>query len=382
MKNYLFLTILLSASAHAQVTTPTEDAIAAQINTTKDLTDRLLRKLDQPETTTPVNIVDYRNFKKKFQAKIEIALTQYEGELKNDVFKRVSVYLDRYNAIATSKEYSEDQKQAILGQQRELIQNHLGEVSAIYQADLQKLYDLEGGVADHLDAKFISVSDNDDLGCYFAKHMKNVHKNDVGVLQILVVDGNGASAVVQKDCVIKTTRDLEIDQFGDRASKDGFLKLGDYAGTQKISDDGLDSSGDNYYGDDKKFTYSAYDGYFFVPKDNLKSAENDFAKTAFQSVTYPEWRKVCESQLCFSFVASEISLYLTTIGDSIDRDLEFKLADGNVVKLTGLRRFITKNPNDQTDDFEFADTMLARQLSSIEYPADYKTLNYDTGAAQ
>jgi hypothetical protein len=372
MKKISTLTFLFSLGlplfAQAQVTTPTTDSeIAAQVNTTKDLTDRLLRKLDARETNAKVNVTDYLAFKKDFQQKVETALTKFEGELKSDVLPRVAVYLDRYNTIATSTEYPADQKKLTLDEQKSLINAQMDKISTIYQKDLNELYATVAGVPDHFYLKFTAAKDAPDSGCRFSNELRKDQSITVGKGELYAVSLDGQEYLLHQYC-------------GAIEDK-GFSAIHEYPSPSVMRDDaslsffqfGSEEGGEDLYAN-------------VIPLHpfSRKRWERFYRTRLFQEATYPLFRKSCQSQLCFSFVSSELTLFLTGVAQSIDRELVFKLADETTISLKPLLKFAQKYSDYGSEQvvYNFDDSVIFNQLKETEYPADYNTLPYDTGAAQ
>jgi hypothetical protein len=150
------IALLMTHAAWAQqapepVSGSTEQ-IQAQLGVTSNAIqstlERLRNKGKAPDgSVIPVEYqnADYRRKAPALAARIETALGQFRETLKTKILDPIGVHIARYNSIATSKQYSYEQKLPYLAIELKKINEDMVKLSALYRQEVLKLY-AAGGI--------------------------------------------------------------------------------------------------------------------------------------------------------------------------------------------------------------------------------------------
>jgi hypothetical protein len=128
------------------------EQIQAQLGVTSNSIQSTLERLRNKGKAADGSVipVEYQNadFRRKspaLAARIETALGQFRETLKTKILDPIGVHISRYNAIATSGQYSYQQKLPYLAIELKKINEDMDKLSALYRQEVLKLY-AAGGI--------------------------------------------------------------------------------------------------------------------------------------------------------------------------------------------------------------------------------------------
>ncbi|HUP55837.1 MAG TPA: hypothetical protein VM598_00180 [Bdellovibrionota bacterium] len=163
MKTYkLALTLMLTLAAQAQAqgmpqeakpqVSENTDQIKALLDTTSNSKDQVLERLRNQGKAADGSVIpveyqnaDYRVKSPAVASRIEAALDQFRATLKSQILDPIGAHITRYNSIATSKQYSYEQKQPYLAIELKKINEDMIRLSGLYRQEVLKLY-VAGGI--------------------------------------------------------------------------------------------------------------------------------------------------------------------------------------------------------------------------------------------
>lgn len=329
----ILLGLGLSLTAHANYGSssgegdPNETAqvINAQVDITKNAIDQMLRKLDETKVEG-YNASDYKKLSPVFKTQVENAMIEFENQFKNNLLKKVSYWMNRYNSIYKNNEHSAEQKEMLLKQQEAVLKSQMELISKEYQKEVLKVY-----IATDLPIVYFDYA----IGIGTLPNP----------LQAIKMIFNGH---VNKKTKVKY-------YFKNFESNESFVlkeRVDDYQY-------GFDKRKHTYnYNDIYKENYSFSLGADYHPKLAAK-----VHNSIFKNTYYPIFKEGCESQICLGLKAGDYSLFLTLVKTNIDRNINFKLLDGKVIHLA------SQNLNID---------LTAQMISNVNYPKSAFDLPFDT----
>jgi hypothetical protein len=137
-----------SFSVHAddqpQTAVDSQAQIGATLNATGDSIQQLLDKMSAQKPHDSFQHADYLAKSAKVQAKIEAAFSNFKQVLANDILPKLESYMADYDSIATSTNYSDSQKAALLSGLHTQLNSLVPTLQNQYQGELLKLYTSAG----------------------------------------------------------------------------------------------------------------------------------------------------------------------------------------------------------------------------------------------
>jgi len=137
-----------SLSVHAddqpQTAVDSQAQIGATLNATGDSIQQLLDKMSAQKPHDTFQHADYLAKSAKNEVKIQAAFSGFKQVLATDILPKLESYMAGYDSIATSTNYSDAQKTALLSGIRTQLNALVPTLQAQYQGELLKLYKSAG----------------------------------------------------------------------------------------------------------------------------------------------------------------------------------------------------------------------------------------------
>lgn len=335
--NTLALTVLLtSMSVSAQEAAETTREINAQTTVTRGHIDNILQRMNERRTDSRFNARDYWAQNPQFKGRVDSALKNFEDELEKGILAKAAYWMNQYNTIATSTEFSPEQKAILLRQRLENIRAQFKTLSQEYQTSLTKVYNIVAGANSKGRFEILTPADK---GVRVSRAFERTVK-------VRYVDGktviNSQVKVAMKDGGEVNRFDLVIDYPGAPL----VIKASTYYGYGEANTvPGVTRN------DDGRFYGVMLDYSTLIDLKRMTTLQN----SVFQRFFYPELRKSCQSMICLGLLSADHTALLTLIKTNLDRTIKMTLADGNEVQLMSLQRDIS---------------LQMSQLARVDYPEE------------
>lgn len=332
----LAVTATMTSNLWAANAIETTEVINAQTQITKGYIDNLLDQVSQKKMDSQFNAKDYLDQTQEAQNKVEAAMLQFETVLEKDILPKASFWIDQYNAIYKSKDYSEEQKRILLSQRFVNLNKQFDLLSVSYKAAIKNVYGLVPFAKEPItyNLSMNSKSYDPTKNATEVAKMSLAYEGKTYVSQNFTMNlkkiDDGGSATVQF-----VTADKKVD------AKDGSYGFSyDSSQTAKVL-----------------FNKSRW---YFVHVDYEKAASDLGVKDSlvddmYKKVVYQKIKGSCVSSICVGLKSAEYTNLLIMIRKLIDRDINLKLADGNTLSIESFDNYI--------------DDSLSL-LSRVDYPED------------
>jgi hypothetical protein len=372
-------TVFICVSAGHAADTPvgTAEAIGAELNTTRAAIDQVVRQMGERSRPAQYNVKDYKAWSPVFRHNIEQGLLGFEAAMKNSVTKKLSFWMDRYNQIYLSPEFSADQKKILLAKQMDIIKSQLIDIEKEYHAEIFKVYQLAGNLPyDYQLTHYYLDSKNP------SKEVKQIYKeyrlvdknkeHDIKsrrgfyVLDVVRLQGGvERSARAQNDFIPGIS-------FADHLEKFINMSGNSYPSQCRGREDFPEN---DYSKAPMPFSLLANsDPYCNDGYERAKIAKSDITTMYIQSskvyfpVSVKKYREIvfpqvfgdCKSELCVGLKSADINFFVTLTSTTIDRNIELKLLDGKSMNIKKL---------------DFNTGIIEWFLTQIDYPV---SLPFDT----
>ena len=339
LKNTVVLGCLaLSSLAQAENTVQTTNEINAQTTITRGAIDNVLERMSQQRPNSAFRATDYWAQNKDFQSKLDKALKTFEDTLVKDIFPKAAFWMDQYNSIYNSTEFTSEQKRILIEQRSLNIKNQFVALSSSYQKAIKALYsmvpyyDLKFGFSKAFTKHLCIESDSDSFQAYYTSNGKVIGgSTSIGVTTFDETKYyNYVKLSVNSSVVIE-----EMDQGS--VPGYGYHQGEECKGRSRVSFE----------------TASMYNGL-----GKLKATRTDLYNGAYRAA-YPAVKGKCRSSICIGLRTGDLVNLLTQIQTKIDRTITMRLASGETLTLN--------SAGERTGEIQ---QMLAR----VDYP---ETLPFD-----
>lgn len=342
LKIKITLALLAANSAYATTPTPTpvpsgagatQSEIGAHVNVIRDTIEDAIRKMDERKGETDFKMKDYWAQLPGFKKQVALAMDEFRQEMGNEksgILGRIALVMNRYNSIYASNSFSPEQKTILLKGAYDYITEQMKGIQTEYESAIQRaIMKVYGNLP-------VSIA--------------------IEVLESYTTDKNEAEKFKSKNCSTK---------------KRYFQNY--YVGYSNIGYDG--KSLDTYgfclyrfrwsdgrtlyeYSDSKENSYQNIQGYsnklYDLPAYKVTLVES------YKKYFYPLVAKGCKSEICVGMRSGDLVFAHTLLHSSINRDLVFKLASGDVVRLISMKKV----------DVNFVNQMLSTSEYPVKLPFD------------
>lgn len=319
----------------------TTQEINAQTTITRGAIDNLLEKINNRQIDTQFNALDYHSQVQAYKNKVEAALVKFEATIAKDVLAKASFWMDQYNAIYKSKDYSPEQKGMLLAQRSVNIKNQFAAISKDYQKAIKEVYTLIPWA--EITPQFIATPA---VGLYHPTRNSNenvrvdlVFNEKTKVSRTFAVKMKASSS---NTLFKRYSADLSFEY----ASKIINTERGYYGYDWEEIKFDKSKTADNYY-------YTSMD--FNEISKKTYSLHDDLISDFYKKIVYPSVKASCKSSICVSLRAADYSSLLVMIKKLIDRNMDVTLADGTKLTIFGSGK---------------DNTVIAKMLSSVDYPEE------------
>jgi hypothetical protein len=318
--NTLALTMLLtSMSVVAQEAAETTREINAQTTVTRGQIDNIIERVNSTKTDSRFNATDYWAQNQDFKNSVDQTMKTFEETLEKGIFPKAAYWMDQYNSIQISNEFSPNQKEILLKQRLENIKNQFALLSKEYQAALKKVYSLiPSASSQSVKFEVLTPSDTAYIGGDFTRQVK---------VKLSIANSRSYNTSVTVTFVGQ-----------DGTYKDIQLIYLDTKVVYNINDYRYGSVPGIFNTTNKNGSAVTLDYQKLITFDKLENLK----KKVFQEAIYPTFKGSCVSTICLGLRASDQASLLTLVKTNLDRNIKLKLADGNVLTLVGLNLPIEK----------------------------------------
>lgn len=330
--------LMIASVAHAQSVAQTTNEINAQATITRGAIDNVLARMSEGRPNSQFRAIDYHAQNRDFQARLQAALVKFEDTLTKDIFPKAAFWMDQYNSVFASTEFSAEQKRILLEQRLANLRNQFKTLSVDYNKAITEMYKLVPSA----DLELKASKDETKAMC---------RETDTDSVDVFY-KANGR--LIGKKATFKFTTYDKHDS--DRISVDlnGVNLFSDIRG-----DYTLDNSVDLIDSTECKGGRRVKVGMqVFLEFTAVKSRLNYLREDLYKSL-YPSLKGQCRSSICIGLRTGDLVNLLTQISTKLDRNIEMRLSSGETVTLTGKR-----------SDLSLIQSMLAR----TDYP---ETLPFD-----
>ena len=311
MKTLLHMTLattLLAGSAFAQEMAETTREINAQTTITRTAVENVISRMGSGNAPTQFNANDYKNEAATFRNELDFSMKRFEDRLNKEVLSQAAFWMNQYNSVYASNEFSPAQKELLLKQRLENIVHQFAALSVKYQGIIREAYSLVPNYDLNLSAEMSSL--------YF-RYDKN-NKQTVSVrLKAGTWSERKSVAMNYGTNYCENTNSTKM-----------YIPL--------LIEGKADSICLPYKLDPKnrKHYYVTMTGAdvqpLFVDNENI-------LKQVFQKAAYKKMKGECRTSICMGLKASDLTGLLTLLKTNIDKNISLRLADGNAVTLEGLK---------------------------------------------
>ncbi len=339
MKTIFLSTVMLAMSVAnaAPMASDTTKEINAQTTITRGQIDNILDKMNRQNNQSAFKASDYYAQTGAFKENIERVLRNFEDKFEKVILPKAAFWMDQYNSIYSSNEFSSEQKKVLLRERKSHISNQFQAITKEYREALKSVY----GLMPRSDFKSPTFE-------YFPE----------------TLEYRGGTIIKQKIKVkIKLNEDVAIND--EITFEDGKIpnRTITFSDGRKETVDASRSGVDSYsYGIDiMEYNPMLSKKYFDVKVnfskirwlDDLVMPQRE--EFIFEKFYYPVMKGTCESSICVGLRAGDLLTLMTLIKSQIDRNISLKLLDGEYLFINGLN---------------FDTTNLSKNLSRVEYPEE------------
>jgi hypothetical protein len=361
------LALLVSAAASAQEApkeTPkkpsdTASEISAQTDITARAIDAVLRKVEDRKVDPSYQAKDYWAWSDAFRPRVEEVMKAFQTYVEGTTLKRLSYWMERYNEIVTSPDYTAEQKKPLLQAQYQQIQGKIQQIEAEYHAEIRKLYAVVGDipygfdVAAVPDQQYVGKGGNSWLKKFANGFVEVDFKHGEWAVSKACLDHYeklgkdtrkySSGRITQFELGVKGYVGVTPYRFCTRDS--GFLRDLREKHTKWVPDPSR--PGTNVQYTDESAVFAELRSTYSLPD-------------LFHARVYPILKEGCASEVCVGQKANDFSHLITLINVTLDRDLVVTLADGQA-KLTVRRAGVP---------IDFANRLLSRTDYPEKLPFD------------
>lgn len=352
---------LTPSSAFAQVSSPKPDPIdasaeiGAQVSLTRDAIEQMLRSLAKKPGDRTFRAADYLEQLPAFQRQIEQGMEQFQSVLSDTILKQVGFWMDRYNQVQLSSQFSSEQKKVLGEQIRTQIDAQMKGITARYHEEIRKAYGLAGALPRNYQYVFkpgkAEVQKGLTLGC--AKRGPN-SKSFRGLTYLVLKDLQGQPVgETPVRCVYYGKKDdYWVVSLGITARAQELIKNESYDPSETYPCRASKDASSNL----PRVLCGIFE------QDATLLFLDDSSRLYFENF-FPAIAGSCRSQICLGLRASDVSTYLGLVATTLDRTLTFRLADGTSIQLPKL-------------GFEIG--LATWFLARVDYPSPYQNMPFDT----
>lgn len=312
LKNAVVLGCLMLASvAQAQDVIQTTSEINAQATITRGNIDNVLERMAESRPSSQFRATDYHAQNSDFQSKLEAALVKFEDTLTKDIFAKAAFWMDQYNSVYASSEFTPEQKAILLAQRMENLKNQFKTLSTEYQAAINKVYglvpnfDLALNYSKTTSKRICAETDSDSVSVFYSSAGKTVGGKAKIALNAYDHDDNDYLDII-----------LDGKMFQQRL----------YNGQTRSW-----VSFDSQIICKKRYTTVIDFSKMIETYPNLLSGLN----SQLYPKVYPAIKGKCRSSICLGLRSGDLVNLLTQVKTKIDRNISMKLASGQQVVLVG-----------------------------------------------
>ena len=347
MKNFKNLIVLgltlTSLSGWAQSADETSREISAQTTITRGHIDNVLQRISRQRPDSAFRANDFWPQSKDYKAKVEAALTQFEDKLEKDILAKAAYWMDQYNSVYVSLDYSREQKAVLLKQREEFLRNQFVLLSQDYQKALAEVYSLVPQYDLRTEIVFPEPNLKIEIIGGATKKVPVLLKTNKGI------EIKSTFSVILENDPNSWADDIYIAPKNTENDSSKWEKR-EYGEVKGIATDRKKRIGDD------TMLYV-----FDFNKVNKYKELNfpDLEDSAYQKLLYPTIKGTCQSSICLGLRAGEFSTLLGSVKTLIDRDMTLTLASGVKLEIKSLNHNIK---------------MISSMLNSVAYP---ETLPFD-----
>lgn len=326
-KNLMVLGLTLtSLSSWSQSASETSREINAQTTITRGHIDNVLERISRQRPNSAFRASDFWPQSKDYKVKVEAALVKFEDTLEKEILAKAAYWMDQYNSIYNSSDYSREQKAVLLKQREEFIKNQFATLSQDYQKALMEVYNLIPLLDLTLTYEYspatLKLSTSEDANKKVAVKMKT-----------------------NKSLASSSQFNIEVQEyqglfFIPRNSTEGS------AGKMRIDgDDGVSQS--------SRSGFTRRHSYYEINFSQMDFKFPELEQVLYQKLMYSEIKGTCKSSICLGLRAGEFSTLLGSVKTLIDRDMKLTLASGVEFQIKGLNKDIS---------------LISSLLNRVDYP--------------
>lgn len=316
--------LLMTTVAQAQSIAQTTSEINAQATITRGAIDNVLTRMNEQRPSSQFRATDYHAQNKDFQNRIQKALVKFEDTLTKDIFAKAAFWMDQYNSVYQSTEFSAEQKRILLEQRAVNLKNQFETLSAEYQKAINEVYKLVPGT----DMKIVTSkaktkqmcreSDSDGFEVYLTSGGKVISQRAKVSFSTFDEGGTDYVSAVVNGIVVSDG------YHGPNVSLWGYSRI-----------DGTECKGSRY----KDGRRIEVNGQEFITGF---AKHFEYLHSSAYRATYPAIKGSCRSSICVGLRSGDMVNLLTQISTKLDRSISMKLASGEQVVLKGSRTDLTK----------------------------------------
>ncbi|MBP9682856.1 MAG: hypothetical protein KBD76_15760 [Bacteriovorax sp.] len=330
MKTIFLSTVMLAMSvANAgPMASDTTKEINAQTTITRGQIDNILDKMNRQNNQSAFKASDYYAQTGAFKENVERVLRNFEDKISKVILPKAAFWMDQYNSIYSSNEFSGEQKRMILKERKNHLDNQFEMLSKEYQEALKSVYALIPGTMFKITFKYFPETLEYKNGTSITENIKvrMILNEDMSVEDKIVFLDSENTLI---DITFSNGRHQDFSN-----SKPGIV-FKDF--NPKFS---------------RNYTNVSID---FSKMEWLNRYVFENIKDIYKTLYYPVIKGKCESTICVGLRSADLLTLMSLIEDQIDRDINLKLLDGNYLKLKGLDLYV----------FD-----LSKNLSRVDYPEE------------
>lgn len=359
LKINITLALLAANTAYATTPTPTpqsgggtQSEIGAHINVVKDSIEDSLRKLESRNIDMKFNSRDYWAQLPAFKRNVALSVDEFMREMGNErsgLLGRLALSMNRFNSIYHSKSFSAEQKEILLQSAKLHVMSEVDTVQLQYQSRVKDtLMKATGGLPLFFDTIITPVNKkSNEMNCSVnPKRSKSIHN----VFYRAFDSVNNLKRVLFETCAFlddgilyshydtdakKPVNPITFSNFHEQGLRHGHRvniisgvwkgRSGTIAGLSGSHVDVREYSWENSY-------MSAYGNE--VVSHEATQLKKAFYSRFYEKTIFPILSQGCiESTLCISLRSGDLYYSLGLLNDSINRNVEVKLADGTPIVL-------------------------------------------------
>ena len=179
-KMMIAASLLSATGAWAQSTSQTSAEINSQSTLTRAAIDNVIQRMSEQRPSSAFRASDYYAQTVDFKNALNAVLVKFEDTLTKDIFPKAAFWMDQYNAVYTSSDFSPEQKKMLLAERLKSLTNQFKVLSADYAKALKgvyalvPLYDLALSYSNPYSSDLCSESDSDSVSVGYATSTKAI----------------------------------------------------------------------------------------------------------------------------------------------------------------------------------------------------------------